>query len=171
MAASALARRSALRSPDERLSETVLHLTRGWMRLGREAARGLGLSLPQLFLLSGLREMGKVPVTRWVEVMGSSPSACTGLIDGMESEGYILRTRDDVDRRQVLISLTPKGRHVADRVNEELRQKWKTFCANIPRAQLGAASATLERIQSRIGPVEEPVAYIARITEHRRKAP
>ena len=150
MAAPSLHAPSAHRTPDERLAEGVSRLARGWMRLGREGARNLGLSAPQLFLLNGLREMGSVPVLRWVDEMGASPSAMTGLLDGLESAGFVSRSHGVEDRRQVLVSLTPSGRRLADRLQSEFRVRWKQYCEGIPGRDLDRVSETLERITSRM---------------------
>ncbi|HTP56572.1 MAG TPA: MarR family transcriptional regulator [Thermoplasmata archaeon] len=137
----------------ERLSETVARLSRGWMRLGREEARAIGLSLPQAILLRNLRETGPTPVTHWVGVTGVSPSTATSLLDGLEAEGYVVRTHDRSDRRQVLISLTSAGRRVSHRLTEEFRRRWVDFCEEIPSAHLDSAAATLERIAGRMAAV------------------
>ncbi len=138
-------------APEEQLGQIFFRLNRGWMKMGREEARELGLSLPQMFLVGGLREMGEIPVNRWVEMMGASPSATTGLLDGLESGGYIQRAHDAKDRRQVLISLTPKGRALADRVRAEYQLRWKGYCSGISGAELEAAARTLGRILERMG--------------------
>lgn len=143
---------------DDRLAETVARLTRGWLRVGREEARSLGLTLPQLFLLGALRERGSMPVNRWVEMMGVSPSAATGLLDGLEGSGFIVRAHDAIDRRQVLVSLSSEGRKLADRLRGEFRERWRTYCADIPPSRLELTTATLDRILERMGgptPTEE----------------
>ena len=43
------------------------------------------------------------------------PSTITGLIDALEQRGYVVRARDQEDRRVVKIQLTPKGRRLAER--------------------------------------------------------
>lgn len=157
-------------SPAEKLSETVSRLTRGMMRLAREHARDVGLSLPQLFLLRGLREEGRIPVSRWVDIMGVSPSAATSLLDGLEEQGYVQRTHDAKDRRQVLVSLTPKGRRLSEQVQAEFRRKWRSLCDEIPAGELEVAAATLERIGARLNPAEGGVESLAVATPGRRKS-
>jgi DNA-binding MarR family transcriptional regulator len=142
--------RVAVPSAAERLHATVQQLARAWTRLGREEARRRGLSLPQLFLLGALRESGPMPVTRWVAMMGLSASATSSLTDGLESGGFVARTHGARDRRQVLVSLTPKGRRVADRLRAASRRRWTEFCAGLPPGDLGAAATTLGRVVGRM---------------------
>ncbi len=137
--------------PDLELAETVARLTRGWMRWGREAGRAAGLSLPQQFLLGGLCESGPIPVSQWVEAIGASPSATTALLNGLEEHGLVRRERARADRRQVLISLTPKGRRLAERIRAGLRDRWSAACAELPGPDLSEAARTLGRIANRMG--------------------
>jgi DNA-binding MarR family transcriptional regulator len=63
------------------------------------------------------------------------------LIDRMEARGYVRRTRDREDRRQVLVSLQPRGEKLLEQVVEqriiELRSNG--------RALVEAIDALLER--------------------------
>jgi DNA-binding MarR family transcriptional regulator len=138
-------------SPDEELSEVVGDLARNWIRWGREQGRALGLSFPQMVLLKTLREADSIPLTRWTDMVGCSPSATTGLIDGMETEGYVRRTHDESDRRQVLVSLTGKGHQAADRMMDAFRTRWATLCEGLSVAQLESATRTLKLVLEKMG--------------------
>ncbi len=46
------------------------------------------------------------------------PSAMSGLVDRLVEHGYVDRQEDPADRRQQLVSLTPAGRDVVDRIRE-----------------------------------------------------
>ncbi len=135
-----------------RLSSAVSQLTRGWIWMAKEEARALGLSLPQVVLLGTLDHAGTMPVTRLAEMIGSSPSAATGLIDGLESAGYISRAHGGGDRRQVRVTLTPKGRRLGQRLKRALRARWNVYTQGIAAAQVDAASEVLELILQRMGP-------------------
>jgi len=131
---------------EERLWAAVSSMTRLWLRRAREEARSVGLSLPQLFLIGGLKETGPIPVSRWVELVGSSPSAATGLLDGLEAAGVLARSHDPSDRRQVLISLTPQGQRLSFRLYTEMRRSFTAYCDGVPGDDLRSSAATLERI-------------------------
>jgi DNA-binding MarR family transcriptional regulator len=141
---------SSLATPEDRLGETMGRVTRAWLRVAKSDGRELDLSLPQIFLVVGLREKGRIPVTRWAETMGASPSATTGLLDGLEAEGYLLRTHDPLDRRQVLISLSPKGARLAARLEARFRTRWRQVCEGVPAGRLADAEAVLERLADRL---------------------
>jgi MarR family transcriptional regulator, organic hydroperoxide resistance regulator len=148
-----------LRRGDERLRIALSQLTRAWMRMAREEARELGLSVPQLMLLGTLREAGTVPVSRWADAIGSSLSAATGLLDRLESERYVTRGHGREDRRQVLISLTPRGRKLADRLSTEFQRRWSAYTVPIPSDQLEAAASVLERLVGRLDLAETEESF------------
>jgi DNA-binding MarR family transcriptional regulator len=171
MRPASVADRSPARSPEARLQQATAQLIRAWVRQAREEGRTLGLSLPQLFLLGGLRDAGRIPVTRWVEMIGVSPSATTSLLDGLEGAGYVQRTHDREDRRQVLISLTTEGHRLADRFQAKFAREWRVLCEGIPPRDLDTAAATLERIGGRMGASGHPLLTTPRAPPKRRRAP
>ncbi len=48
------------------------------------------------------------------DAVGVTPRTMTGLIDGLESTGFVARRPDPRDRRATRIELTAKGREAAD---------------------------------------------------------
>ena len=54
------------------------------------------------------------------EYLGQQSQTVTGVLDRLESAGYVQRVRDLFDRRAVRLELTSKGEEVADRVSQEL---------------------------------------------------
>ncbi|MGI0151234.1 MAG: MarR family winged helix-turn-helix transcriptional regulator [Thermoplasmata archaeon] len=155
--------------PPERLRETIAQIVRGWMRLGREEARSFGLSLPQLLLLRALIELGEIPASRWAELVGAAPSTASGLLDGLEDAGFVRRTHGTRDRRQVLVSLTPQGRRVAQRLRQNLRREWTGYCRGLSSRELDGASTTLERVLAEMSPTKRgpPLDHPAAARGHR----
>jgi MarR family transcriptional regulator, organic hydroperoxide resistance regulator len=120
------------------------------MRAGKEQGRALDLSLPQLMLIRTLSEVGEIPVTRWADMIGASPSATTGLLDGLEAAGYVRRTHASDDRRQVLISLLPKGRRLAEGLLKTHQRLWQSYCRGLAPNRLREAADTLDSISARM---------------------
>lgn len=53
--------------------------------------------------------------------IGFTTAAATGSIDTLERNEYVIRTRDDHDRRKVLVSLTQKGSQAVARFESIIR--------------------------------------------------
>jgi DNA-binding MarR family transcriptional regulator len=86
------------------------------------------LSLPQLHLLSVLKEGGGILTTGEIgRAMVKASQTITGLVDRLEEPGMVERVFDRRDRRKTWVRLTEKGEKklaeaspVADRLAEEL---------------------------------------------------
>lgn len=158
----ATAPRPARSSAETRLAEAVSQLTHGWMRLARERARTLDLSFPQMMILGFVHRSGRVPASRWVEMMGASPSATTSLLDGLENMGLLRRAHGMRDRRQVLVALTPKGERLMRQIRTDFMRQWRLVCEQITTERLESASQDLERISYELDASEgfgtEPLA-------------
>ncbi|MEJ2291260.1 MAG: MarR family winged helix-turn-helix transcriptional regulator [Deinococcales bacterium] len=70
------------------------------------------LSSGHLQVLARLQMVGPMPVSRVAATLGVSAAAATGMVGRMEERGLVRRTRDERDRRVVLVGLTSKGRTV-----------------------------------------------------------
>lgn len=83
---------------------------RRFLRFSEEAARTSGLE-PQhhqaLLALKGLPSGREATVGVLAERMQIQPHSAVELIDRLVERGLVMRTRSEVDRRQVLLQLTP----------------------------------------------------------------
>jgi DNA-binding MarR family transcriptional regulator len=73
------------------------------------------VTVPQCLVLQQLRS-GATDISSLAAHAGSSLSAMTRLVDGLERNGWTERTRDAEDRRRVLVTLTAAGSAEADRL-------------------------------------------------------
>ncbi len=76
-----------------------------------------GLTVPQFFVLFSLqRRTAGCAIGKLAEEMFQSHPTMTGIIDRLEQARLVVRDRVNADdRRQVVVSLTPLGRHLLDR--------------------------------------------------------
>lgn len=105
-----------------------------------------GISLGHLQLLWVMHEHGPLPVSRLAEWLGIGVPNATGLLDRMEQRGLVVRTRDNDDRRVVLVSMTDLGRQTIaehDGWRDELVEQ---VVAPLSTRQLGILAAHLRRL-------------------------
>jgi len=81
-----------------------------------------GVSTTQSAVLLYLRNDDPVSIGDVAETIGIKITSMSGLIDRMQKKGLIRRTRDSVDARTVLLSLTDLGRTVADETGPNIRK-------------------------------------------------
>lgn len=84
-------------------------------------------------------------------------SAVSGLVDRLVEHGYLDRHEDPVDRRAQLVSLTPAGVHVLDRIREFNADLLRTLLEGMSPAELDGLRlglAALDREAQRAFPSE-----------------
>lgn len=93
--------------------EAILYLYTESRRLTKELARQVDLTGPQLTVLKMLEGLGDLSLSELSERIRAQNSTVTGIIDRMERESLVVRTRSTEDRRVVKIKLTDKGSRIA----------------------------------------------------------
>ncbi len=117
---------------------------RRFLQEGDATAVQAGLEPQQYLLLLAIRGLpeGKEATIRTVaERLALRHHSTVELIDRMEARGYVRRTRGREDRRQVLVSLQPRGEKLLEQVVENRISELR---AN-GRALVGAIDALLEQ--------------------------
>jgi DNA-binding MarR family transcriptional regulator len=117
---------------------------RRFLQEGDSTAVEAGLEPQQYLLLlaiRGLPEGQEATIRTVAERLALRHHSTVELIDRMEARGYVRRTRGREDRRQVLVSLQPRGEKLLEQVVEhriiELRANGREL--------VGAITALLER--------------------------
>jgi DNA-binding MarR family transcriptional regulator len=84
------------------------------------------LSLTQLRLLGLLRDR-RPRMTELAAFLGLDKSTMSGLVERAERRGLVTRGKSPEDRRAVDVSITPAGRELAERLQEEIRAALAPF--------------------------------------------
>lgn len=130
-------------------SELRLSVMRLRRRLVSERDPANALSLGAMAVLAGLERHGDLTLGALAQRERVQPPSMTRTVNCLEEAGYVVRLPGEVDRRQVLVSVTDKGREVlfADRARrtEWLAQRLAELTES-ERAVLRDAAPILERI-------------------------
>src|SRR5215469_822536 len=98
-----------------------------------------------------------VMAARLAEHIGIDRSGTSRYADRLEAAGLIKRTTDPLDRRATLLSLTPKGARVIDKLNAVLTAHLRSLAEGWPD---GAARALAEGLRLLL---DGPVTPVARL--------
>lgn len=107
-----------------------------------EAIAQLGIRPKHYGLLVAIDAAGPQPQQRLAEALGLVPSAIVAMVDDLERLGAVERTRQALDRRQVVVALTDTGAALLERATAAgVESDAVVFAAlNAPeREALGAA--------------------------------
>ncbi|MGD0378536.1 MAG: MarR family transcriptional regulator [Acidimicrobiales bacterium] len=96
----------------------LLEVTRRTHEVLAAVAARHDLTAQQVGLLRLLDE--PVSMRAFAEELACDPSNVTGLVDRVERLGLVDRVPDPGDRRIRMLTLTPKGRRLRDRINGEV---------------------------------------------------
>ncbi|WP_205711394.1 MarR family winged helix-turn-helix transcriptional regulator [Janthinobacterium lividum] len=110
-------------------------------RLGRH-----GLSEGKFVLLSLLRDVpdGLSP-HELAERAGVTRGTITGLLDGLERDGFLARHPDQLDRRKLMVRLSAKGEAAAATLVDEHAQWIASLFADFTPAEMQMLSTLLEK--------------------------
>ncbi|MCL6547448.1 MAG: MarR family transcriptional regulator [Alicyclobacillus sp.] len=107
-----------------------------------------GLTPGQLFMLYFVRQERRCSVSKLAEKMEVSPSAITVMLDRLENHGLVKRTRDQADRRVVVVELTEAGEQRLDQVLQARRRIVRHCLSHVGSGELEPFLRTLEALAS-----------------------
>ena len=110
----------------EAISETMQSLRRIIKSLqdySQTVYSHFGITGPQLWVLKTLYQNGSLSLGELSKGMYLNPSTITGVIDRLEKNGFVLRGRNEIDRRVVKVQLTPKGTELVKRAPNPIQGK------------------------------------------------
>lgn len=126
-----------------RLHSAAIHL----LRRVRVVDRETGLSPERLSILSVLAFAGPKTVNELAEAEQVSPPAISRILNGLETEGFVTRTRLAADRRYVRVRSTAKGRRVMDRARARRLSEMATQLEQLDDEQIAALSAAIDVLE------------------------
>jgi len=124
------------------LAYNLLQLTQVLVNdLEAQVHRPRGLTLPGFRLLFKLWLLGPTQPARLAELSELTRAAVSNLVNTLEGDGFVRRTRTDTDRRTVIVDLTDRGRvTVAETFERQIQREREWFAAldEDERQRLGA---------------------------------
>ncbi|RYG48226.1 MarR family transcriptional regulator [bacterium] len=99
--------------------DLFIKLNRATASIGRRVHADLrdhGLTEIQLGVLDTIRHLGPLPISTLAEKNLCSQNSLSTVIDTMERNGLVIRTRGKEDRRVVLVHLTEAGRDLYEEI-------------------------------------------------------
>lgn len=145
--------------PNRRLAEAINELYRGLRRLPSTPP----MSDVEASVLARLRAHGQLRISYLAAEEHVSQPAMTQLVNRLERDGRVARTRDSADRRAVLVSLTQNGRDAFESRIQHRIQSIMGLIANLDQSQrellYAAAESLSELVDDEKIPSELPADY------------
>ncbi len=106
------------------------------------------VSSTQMHVLFLLDCDGPLPMGRLAESLDVSLPGVTGIVDRMVEHGLVARTRDEDDRRLVLVSVTDVGKATVEEIDLVRRQQLAAVLARLTPSQLERAFHTFRDLHA-----------------------
>ncbi|WP_025718727.1 MarR family winged helix-turn-helix transcriptional regulator [Paenibacillus sp. 1-18] len=97
--------------------------------------RHLDLTAIQHLVLSILNKRPNIGLSELADLARMGSSSMSGVIDRLTKAGYVVRARDEHDRRSLVLSLTPAGKDIMQKVDAMWMERILPIL-DIPKEQL-----------------------------------
>lgn len=112
----------------------------------RDLMRRYGLTVPQLVVLRVLERYGERTGSALAKEVSLSHATITGILKRLEARQLVDRHRSDVDRRQVVMRLTPAGRQLVAEAPSPLQSRFSHRLESLADWERSMILATLQRL-------------------------
>lgn len=128
-----------------RLEEVFVEMVR---RLHGELACQMvsGITGSQFFVLKKIYSKGRVTVSEVADELGVSLSAITSLVDRLVKSGFVVRSRDEQDRRLVWLEATEKGKDILEKCIEGRRKVALKYFGRLPEEDIQKLIEIYEKV-------------------------
>jgi DNA-binding MarR family transcriptional regulator len=141
---------SEIKPEVDAILEAIVYLSTESRRITKELARRADLTGPQLTVLKVLEGLGDLSLSDLSERIRAQNSTVTGIIDRMEREGLVVRTRSTEDRRVIRIRLTEKGARIAREIAVEPMEIFRSALENLSPVEMRDLLKILTKIARRV---------------------
>ncbi|CAM3762557.1 Homoprotocatechuate degradative operon repressor OS=Castellaniella defragrans (strain DSM /CCUG 39792 / 65Phen) OX=1437824 GN=BN940_16406 PE=4 SV=1 [Castellaniella denitrificans] len=107
-----------------------------------------GLTEQQWRIVRSLREQGPLEPNQLCDACQILSPSMVGVLSRMQTQELIVRERSPHDQRRIIISLTPQGRAVYDRVAPLVEAQYRLIEAAIGRDLIDQTYAQIDRLLS-----------------------
>lgn len=129
---------SVLRSLRRIIRATDLHSR----RLGKQT----GLTTPQRVIIQAVGELGTPTVSQIAQAVSLSLATVTTVLNRLQDNGLVLRSRSVADRRQVRVTLTRDGEAVFGQTPKPLHDRFAKRFAKLESWEQHQIVAALEHV-------------------------
>ena len=125
--------------------ELIDQTAKNLRRIKRLTIRESGLTPPQYQVLYILWDRDELPLKDLASACSCTRATITGLIDGLERKGLVIRKPNPADRRSLLAALTDEGRAL-QRQTPALEKVYEQCCAGLTLQEFRHLGLLLSRL-------------------------
>jgi DNA-binding MarR family transcriptional regulator len=128
----------------ERLQQIFLHTMR---RISKQTTDCVPqLTGPQFYILQLLQKEGRITVSSLAEEMSVKPSAITAMIDRLLKQEYVIRERDEQDRRVVFIQIAEEGKKILEETLQKRKRILMKYLSHLEQEEIESLISIYEKL-------------------------
>ena len=147
----------------------VRQLVRTLRAFDKEAQGRYGVGAAQMFILHVLQHETELSMNELAERTATDQSSVSLAVGRLVEEGYVRRTPSEEDRRQVRLSLSPRGRALVRRSPPAAQEKIMSSVAAMTGRERIQLQALLDKLMAGMGAAGEKPPML--FQDERRGAP
>jgi len=132
----------------EEILITLRKIARAMSIYSKSLDKHYGLTSPQLLILHELFQTDQMAIGEIARKISLSQATVTDILDRLEAKGLVLRTKNSLDRRQVLIKITSNGRNIINKKPSLLQKEFLLEFNQLQKWEQHLLLSSVEKIAS-----------------------
>jgi len=130
----------------EEILVTLRKIVRAMSIYSKSLDKHYGLTSPQLLILHELFQSDQIAIGEIARKISLSQATVTDIIDRLEIKGLVTRTKNSLDRRQVLIKITSNGKNIINKKPSLLQKEFLLEFDKLQKWEQHLLLSSVERI-------------------------
>jgi len=93
----------------------------------RKTFEDVGLTMPQCMVIGALIKSGEMKISELSNKVKLSNSTVSGIVDRLENQGLVVRTRSEEDRRTVFVKTTKKVEEIYNGIHKKVEESFENL--------------------------------------------
>jgi DNA-binding MarR family transcriptional regulator len=132
----------------EEILVTLRQIVRAMSIYSKSLDKHFGLTYPQLLILHELFQSDQIAIGEIARKISLSQATVTDIIDRLIIKGLVTRTKNSLDRRQVLIKISPNGKNIINKKPSLLQKEFLIEFDKLQKWEQHLLLSSVERIAS-----------------------
>ena len=138
--------------PPEDAKRLINRFLDSWLAIEREMGSVVrrqmqeDLTNDQYYVLQTIMQRGPCTSSELAETFKVVKSSITAIVTRLVDRGLIERTRSEEDRREVYLSLTERGRRIAEQVEQRISESVGSYLSHFEEKEIEMVMSAFERL-------------------------
>lgn len=132
----------------EEILITLRQIVRAMSIYSKSLDKHYGLTAPQLIILQELSHSNQIAIGEIARKISLSQATTTDIIGRLETKSLVSRTKNSIDRRQVLIKITSNGKNIINKRPSLLQKEFLIEFDKLQKWEQHLLLSSVERIAS-----------------------